>query len=114
MAFVCQCAYTPSFIHAAPKFNDNLFLYESEGYSLLFPLFLLSPRIIMPCRCSSTMTKDHVLVIFHGTKWPLCANVPLSPHSPKLTSVLRLYDVVKAVEKLYHCIVCLGMAVNKP
>ena len=44
-----------------------LVLFEYEGSALTLPLFLLSPRIIMLCHCSSTMRKDHFL-IFYGTK----------------------------------------------
>ena len=36
-----------------------LVLFGSEGSALTLPLFLLLPRIIMLCHCSSTMTKDH-------------------------------------------------------
>ena len=32
-------------------------------------------RGVMFVYCSSTMTKEHFLVIFYGTKWPLCADV---------------------------------------
>ena len=31
----------------------------------------------MLCHCSSTVTKDHFLVILYATEWPLCADVPL-------------------------------------
>ena len=55
-------------------------LFGSEGSALTLPLFLLSPRIIMLCHCSSTMKKDHLLLIYHGTKWPLCVGVPLSTY----------------------------------
>ena len=27
------------------------------------------------------MTKDHILETLYGTKWPMCADVPLSSHS---------------------------------
>ena len=43
-------------------------LFRSEGSTLTLPLFLLSPRIIMICDCSSTMTKDHFSQILYGTK----------------------------------------------
>ena len=43
-----------------------LVLFGSEGSALTLPLFLLSPRIIMLCHCSETMTKDHFLLIFYG------------------------------------------------
>ena len=58
--------------------KDSLFLYVSEGSALTLPLFLLSPRIIMPCHCSSTLTKDHILIVLYGTECPLCADVPLN------------------------------------
>ena len=45
-----------------------LVLFGYEGSALTLPHFLLSPRIIMLCHCSSTMTKDHSLVISFGTK----------------------------------------------
>ena len=45
------------------------------------PSFFLSLKIVMLCHCSSTMTKDHFLVICNGTKWLLCANVPWNTHS---------------------------------
>ena len=48
---------------------------------LFLCLFFFPPRIITLCRFSSTMEKDHFFVIFYGTGWPLCANVPLNPHS---------------------------------
>ena len=46
----------------------HLVLFGSEGSALTLSLFLLSPRIIMLCNCSSAMTKDHFLVIPYGTK----------------------------------------------
>ena len=55
--------------------------FRSEGSALTLTLFLLSPRIIMLCPCSSAMTKDHFLEICYGTKWPLFADVPLNHHS---------------------------------
>ena len=62
--------------------NDPFVLLRYEGsfsiYALSLPLFLLSLRIVMPCHCSSIMTKDHILVTFSGTKWPLCAYMPLN------------------------------------
>ena len=54
---------------------------RSEGSALTLPLCLLSPRIIMLCHCSSTMTKDHFLEILYGIKRPLCADVLLNPYS---------------------------------
>ena len=48
--------------------KDPLVLFGYEGSALTLPLFLLSPRIIMLCHCSSTMTKDHFLLISYGTK----------------------------------------------
>ena len=45
-------------------------------------LLLLSLRMVMLCHYSSTTAKDHLLVIFHGSYWPLCADVPVNnPHS---------------------------------
>ena len=54
--------------------KDHLVLIGSGGATL--PLFLLS--LFMLCHCSSKMTKDHLLVISYGTKWPLSADVPLN------------------------------------
>ena len=39
-----------------------LVVFGSEGSALNLPPFLLSPRIIMLCHYSSTMTKDHFLL----------------------------------------------------
>ena len=61
------------------KYRLVLFGYVSS--TLTLPPFLLSFRSIMLCRCSSIMTKNHFLVIFSGTKWLLCADVPLKPRS---------------------------------
>ena len=58
-----------------------LVLFGSKGSALSLPLFLLSPRIISLGHCSSTMTKGHFLLVFYGTKWPLCVDVPLNTHS---------------------------------
>ena len=44
-----------------------LVFFGSGGSALTLPLFRLSPRIIMLCHCSSTMTKDHFLLIFFAT-----------------------------------------------
>ena len=38
----------------------HLVLFGSEGSALALPLFLLSPRIIMLCYCSSTMTNKKI------------------------------------------------------
>ena len=46
--------------------------FGSEGSALTLTLFLLSPRIIMLCHCSSTVTKDKFLLVAYGSKWPLC------------------------------------------
>ena len=35
----------------------------------------------MLCHCSSTMLRTIRWKMVYGTKWPLCADVPLSPHS---------------------------------
>ena len=48
--------------------KDPLVLFGYEGSALTLPLFLLSPRIIMLCHCSSTMTKDCFLLIYYGTE----------------------------------------------
>ena len=48
--------------------KDPLVLFGSKGSALTLPLFLLSPRIIMLCHCSSTMTTDHFLLTSYGTK----------------------------------------------
>ena len=53
--------------------KDPLVLFGSEGSALSLPLFLLSPRIIMLCHRSSTMTKVHFLVIMND----LCVSVCL-------------------------------------
>ena len=45
-----------------------LVLFESESSALTLSPFLLSPRINMLCHFSSTMTKDHFLVIRYGSK----------------------------------------------
>ena len=45
-----------------------LVLFGCEGSALTLPLLLLSPRIIMLCHCSSTMTEDHFLILYYGTK----------------------------------------------
>ena len=58
-----------------------LVLFGFEGSALTLPIFLLSPRIIMPFHCKSTMTKDHFLLISYGTKLPLCVDVPLNTYS---------------------------------
>ena len=63
----------------AMHLKDPLVLFGSEGSG--FTLFLLSLRIIMICHCSSAITKDHFLVIYHNTKWPLCADTHLNPPS---------------------------------
>ena len=55
--------------------KNPLVLFGSEGSAPTLPLFLLLPRIFMLCHCSSTMTKDHFLIIFYGTKRPLCVKV---------------------------------------
>ena len=55
--------------------KDLLVLFGSLGSTLTLPI-LFSSRINMLCDCSSTMTKDHFLVIFYGTEWPLCSAVP--------------------------------------
>ena len=44
-----------------------LVLLGYVGSALTLPLFLLSPRIIMLCHCSSTVTKDHLFRISYGT-----------------------------------------------
>ena len=50
---------------------------------LLLHLFLFLSRIIMLCHCSSTMTKNHFLILFFVTKWPVCVDVPwFNPHTP--------------------------------
>ena len=59
--------------------KDLLVLFGSEGSVLT--LFLLSPKIIMLCHCSSTVTKNYLLVIIYGTKGSLCVDVPLNKHS---------------------------------
>ena len=45
-----------------------LVLFGYEGSALTLPLFLHLYRITMRCHCSSTITNDHVLIIFYGTK----------------------------------------------
>ena len=63
----------------AMHLKDPLVLFGSEGPVLTLTLFLLSFRIMMLFHFSSTMTKYHFLVIFPGTKLPLCADMPLKP-----------------------------------
>ena len=46
----------------------TLVLFGSEGSALTLPPFLLSSRILMLSHCSSTMKKDHFLLISYGTK----------------------------------------------
>ena len=46
----------------------SLVVLVYEGSALTLPLVLLSPRIIMVCHCSSTMTRDHFLLISYSTK----------------------------------------------
>ena len=58
-----------------------LVLFGSEGSAHTLPPFLLSPRIIMLCHCSSAMAYDHLLLISHGTEWPLCVIVLLKTYS---------------------------------
>ena len=58
-----------------------LVLFGSEGSALNLPLSVLSPRTIMLCHCSSTMKKDHFLLISYGTRLPLCVDVPLNTYS---------------------------------
>ena len=58
-----------------------LVLFGSEGPALTIPLFLLLPRIITLCHCSSTMAKDHFLLLSYGTKRPLCVDVHLNTYS---------------------------------
>ena len=52
----------------------------SEDCALSLHPFLHSPRIIMLCHHFLTMKEDHFSGICYGTKWSLCANVPLNPH----------------------------------
>ena len=35
----------------------------------------------MLCHFSSTMTKDHYLLISYGTKWPLSVDVPVNTYA---------------------------------
>ena len=57
--------------------KDPLVLFGSKASALTLPLFLLSPRIIMVCHCSSTMAKDNDKRPFHcmalsGLCVPMC------------------------------------------
>ena len=61
--------------------QDPLVLFGSEDSAFTLPLCLLSPRIIMFCHCSSTVTQDLFLIILYGTKCRLCVSVPLNPYS---------------------------------
>ena len=61
--------------------RDPLVFFGSEGSAPALPLFLLSPRMIMLCHCSSAMTKDHFLPISHGIKLPLHFDVPFNTYS---------------------------------
>ena len=45
--------------------KDPLVLFGSEASALTLPLFPLVPKIIMLCHCFSTMTKDHLLIIYN-------------------------------------------------
>ena len=45
-----------------------LVLLGHEGSALTLPLFLPLPKITMLCHCSLTKTKDHLLLIAHGTE----------------------------------------------
>ena len=54
---------------------------DQKALLLLSLFFLLSSRILMLSHCSSTMKKDHFLLISYGTKWPLCVNVPVNTYS---------------------------------
>ena len=49
--------------------KENLVLVGFEGSALTLTL-IISLKIIILCNCSSAMTKDYCLVIFHGTEWP--------------------------------------------
>ena len=55
---------------------NSLVTFRSEGSALTLALFLLSPGIVMLCHCSSTMTKDHFLMILYmevnGLCVPMC------------------------------------------
>ena len=45
-----------------------LVLFGSEGSALTLPLILLSPRVVILCHCSSTITKDHFFIKSYGSK----------------------------------------------
>ena len=70
--------------------KDPLVFFRSRASALTLLLVLLSSRIIMLCHCSAPMTKDY-LVILYGTKWPLCAIVPLNPHPCICTFIAMHY-----------------------
>ena len=55
--------------------------FGSEGSALTLSPFHLLPRFTVLSDCSSTMTKEHFLVICYGTKWPLCTFKPTFVHS---------------------------------
>ena len=76
-----------------------LVLFGCEGSALTLPLFLLSPRIIMLCHCSSTMTKDHFLLMLYDTKWPLCAIKHLFIHS------FKQEPTESKLQFLGHCVI---------
>ena len=65
--------------HASKRSLGPLWIRRLCSLSSFFICF--SPKIHMLCNCSSKMTKDHFLENRYATKWPLCADVPLSPHS---------------------------------
>ena len=74
--FDLEKAYYTSWKYRIMKdFHDINFRGRS---AFTLSLFLLSHGIIMHCHCSSTMTKDHFLLTFYGTKCPICVDVPLN------------------------------------
>ena len=76
----------------------SLVLFGSGGSALTLTLFLLWHRIIMLCHCSSTMVKEHFLLISYGTKGPLCVNVPLNTYA-------FMYSIVISGVYLHICLI---------
>ena len=62
-----------------------LVLFGFEVSALSLPLFLLSPRINM------VKKEEPLLVKCYDTMWPLCADMPLSPHSFIHTLTVKLH-----------------------
>ena len=71
--------------------------------------------------CSSTMTKDHFLLISYGNKWPLSIDVPLTLLPPALCFVILPSGVLGVPPcnivmhcSILHCITMLRKPLNTP